>query len=438
MTDQNPFRYAGNANLPLPWRHGGSANRVALGDSPQLDAFHRLRSSSPFNLFESKHLYGATDRNNWANSINGVGASITHVPASASAKLAIGTADGEYAIHQTVKHFHYSPGRSQLIIMTGVLAKGKANLIQRLGYFDGNNGLFFELNGTELRVAVRSNTSGSVVDTQVAQSAWNLDRLDGSKGRDNPSKATIDITKAQIFIIDFQWLGYGRVRFSIDIDGTIVDVHEFTFQNEIVVPYMRTPNLPVRYEIRNEGITASSSYLLATCSHVASEGGSASVLNSHAVSNGITTRSISARTPILAIRPKLTFNSITNRITTGLTGFTLYVGDNCYYEIVHIHPAATFTGGTWADADAQSSTEFNTGLTSITGGSQHRIRAGYATAASGTSKTDNIKEVVSRLERYREVFVNTDGDGAGAIAVFMTPFTGTAVVAAAIEFEESY
>jgi hypothetical protein len=85
-----------------------------------------------------------------------------------------------------------------------------------------------------------------------------------------PSGITVDWTKAQIFIIDYEWLGVGRVRFGLNIDGSTYYVHELNNANNVVNVYMRSPNQPIRYEARSTGGTANMKQI---CASVQSEGG---------------------------------------------------------------------------------------------------------------------------------------------------------------------
>lgn len=83
----------------------------------------------------------------------------------------------------------------------------------------------------------------------MAQSAWNVDKLDGT----GASGITVDPTKSQIFVFDFEWLGVGRVRTGLVVDGKIYYFHYFSHANVTNVVYMSTPNLPLRYELENDG-----------------------------------------------------------------------------------------------------------------------------------------------------------------------------------------
>lgn len=155
--------------------------------------------------------------------------------------------------------------------MTGVLGTGVASTTVDVGYFDANNGVIFRQNGaTNLQLILRTSTSGTPSDANiVAQSAWNIDKMDGT----GASGITLDVTKAFILMIDLQFLGMGRVRVGFDIDGVIYYVHEFLNANVLAVPYMQTATLPVQMLL-----TATSSGSTKTCyfkcATVVSEGGS--------------------------------------------------------------------------------------------------------------------------------------------------------------------
>jgi hypothetical protein len=231
------------------------------------DAFGRLRVSQPFTLFDSQNRYAADP--SFDTSLTGSGTS-TFLTNESAVSLAVTTASGDKVIRQTKRYFPYQPGKSLALLMTFVMAAGKANLRQRVGYFDPNNGLFLQRNGTELSFIIRSYTGGSVDDTRkVVQSAWNGDKLDGS----GASGITLDTTKAQILFADFEWLGVGSVRVGFVIDGQYITAHTFDNANEVTSVYMQTATLPLRIEIENTAATASSSSMKQICSTVISEGG---------------------------------------------------------------------------------------------------------------------------------------------------------------------
>lgn len=244
-----------------------SLTELNLLSKNNFDAFGRLRVSQPFTLFDSQNRYAADPA--FDTSLTGSGTS-TFLPNESAVSLAVTTASGDKVVRQTKRYFPYQPGKSLSFLSTFVMAAAKANLRQRVGYFDTNNGLFLQRNGTELSFIIRTYTGGSVDDTRkVAQSSWNGDPLDGS----GASGITLDTTKAQILFADFEWLGVGSVRVGFVIDGQYITAHTFDNANEVTSVYMQTATLPLRFEIENTGATTSSSSMKQICSTVLSEGG---------------------------------------------------------------------------------------------------------------------------------------------------------------------
>ena len=151
--------------------------------------------------------------------------------------------------------------------LTFVMNTSKTNLRQRVGYFGSNNGFFLEQNGTTIQFVKRSSVTGSVVDTPITQSNWNIDKLDGT----GPSLLTLDLTSPQILFIDLEWLGVGSVRMGFVINGQFIHCHTFHHANSNTAPkgaYMQTACLPIRQEIENTAATASNSTLKIGRAHV--------------------------------------------------------------------------------------------------------------------------------------------------------------------------
>jgi hypothetical protein len=232
-----------------------------------LDAFGRLRVANPYTLFDSQNRYQKDPQ--FSESLTG-SATASFVANESSVDMSTTTASGDKAIRQTFRVFPYQPGKSLEVLATFVMNAGKENLRQRVGYFNPDNGVFFQVNGTTKSFVLRTNTSGTPSDTRtVNQADWNGDKLDGT----GESGLTLDTTKAQILFMDFEWLGVGSVRCGFVINGKFILCHTFNNANDIDKVYMTTAILPVRYEIENTAATASSSTLTQICSTVISGGG---------------------------------------------------------------------------------------------------------------------------------------------------------------------
>ena len=84
------------------------------------------------------------------------------------------------------------------------------------------------------------------VETEWEQSEWNLDRMDGS----GKSGYTLDVTKMQMFYMDYSWYGAGFIRWGFrSLDGNVIYVHKIPNNNQNTEAYMRSGNLPARYEV---------------------------------------------------------------------------------------------------------------------------------------------------------------------------------------------
>lgn len=245
---------------------------VAFADSHNLDAFGRIRVSSAKTLFDSKQIFDNLPLFWDDQEVSGTGTTSTHSVNRASSTLATSNLTVGSRVRQTFRRFNYESGKSHLIEMTGVIGAAVTGTTKRIGYFDENNGIFFEQTAAGLNVGLRSFATGAAVDTTIPQSSWNIDRLDGLGGTTNPSGVTFDVTKSQIFVMDMQWLAVGRVRYGIDIGGSVVYVHEMNHANTLDVVYMSTPNLPCRVEITNDG-TGPISQIEQICATVISEAG---------------------------------------------------------------------------------------------------------------------------------------------------------------------
>lgn len=365
---------------------------VTLKDTPQLDAFGRLRVSTAYTLFDSQQEYGLDTRTTWDITANGTlpaaGSSDGSVTSGSNAvgprtlntsmtPITTSTTNGHYSILQSRQYTRYIPGKSHLVLMTGIFCTGS---------------------GSTASFVMRTSTSGSAVDTAVPQASWNLDKLDGT----GASGLTLDLTKTQILFIQAQWLGVGRVIVGFDIDGVLVAAHEFLNANNLTVPYTQTFNLPVRMEVRNTGAAttvtrsgyfdhANGVFLEASrgtiggtaqfvCCSVQSEGGVEVRGFPNSAPPARVTVGVTTRRPILSIRPKATYNSKTNRAHIESIEATLRCKTNdAFYELVI---GGTLTGAAWTSVGADSCVEYDSTATAITGGVA--VLKGYVLSGAGT------------------------------------------------------
>jgi hypothetical protein len=404
---------------------GGPGGGINIGDGANLDAFSRLRTSEGLSLFDSSFKYNINPLLFYQ--VSGNGGSISHDPQKVSAVLSVGTLSGSNAILQSKQYHRYLPGKSQFIVTSQVPGAPVANVVKRFGYFDASNGIFFEQNGTtDIAFVIRSGVSGSIVDRRVVQSSWNLDKLDGT----GPSRIRLDLSKAQIFIADLQWLAMGRVRVGFDINGEIIYCHEFLNANNLDVPYMQSANLPIRWEVNNSAASAGGS-MLATCAAVQSEGGlekdegfTFSVSTPATITTNDTTRTI-----LLAIRPATGYHGKVNRVLIQPQNSSVLAGNNPVIVEAWYNPRFN-AGGSFQQVNQFSAVEWGTGQTYADLGT--RI-ATYFVGSSNANQGDAINTMPSR--RFPLV-VDVTGHNPIALAITAKSTFSNSACHAEIEWSE--
>lgn len=353
--------------------------KIWYSDTWSLDAFSRLRTSSPEALFSMQSQYGVSplQMEAWAT-----WTWVTPAHDANTRMVALScTAWTWVSYFQSYQYSPYEPWMSQFIALTGVMWAGVANTTVDYGYFDASNGVIFRQNGTtNLQFILRTSTSGSVSDANiVAQSAWNIDKFDGTW----VSGITIDVTKGFILVIDLQFLWMGRVRCGFDVAGVIYYAHEFLNANVLAVPYMQTASLPIGMVVTSTwSATTKTSYF--KCATVHSESGK---LDNHgfifSTPENTATAGNGTRVPLIAIRPKTTFSGITNRqLLVPLSAALMVTGtSNVFWELV---VGWNYSGQTFADVNTNSWFEYASvpgTYTNLTGGVV--ISSGYAWQTGG-------------------------------------------------------
>ena len=281
---------------------GGVSYNDAGNISASMDAFGRMRVSNPYTLFDGALRY-RDDPLRWNQADTGAATS-THLPNESSMLMTV-TGNGDSSIRQSKQVFSYQPGKSLLTMVTFAMSTPTVGLRQRVGYFGAQNGVYFEVDGTTVNLVIRKYTSGSVDDTteKIPQSSWNCDRLNGQGGQNNISGVTIDVTKAQIFWTDIEWLGVGSVRCGFVMNGQFITCHIFHHANILDKVYMTTATLPVRYELTSTGAAGT---MRAICSTVISEGGYVNRSQPRAVGTSLTGKELSNTVyrPLVCLRMK--------------------------------------------------------------------------------------------------------------------------------------
>lgn len=279
---------------------------LQYADSANLDAFGRLRTSAITSLLEVQHHY---DKNPLLVSETVSGG--TSVFDSTNSCVSMGTsATGQYVIRKTKSVGIYQPGKGQQFEASFSDFQLETNVVKRVGYFSSNkvapfdsdfDGFFLESDGiTTNEISFNIYKAGTQIYRSPV-SSWSTTEFDAT---------TIDWSKTNLMLTDFQWLGVGRVRFCMVIGGVIRTFTTYTASNTISTVYMRSPSQPIRYEIRQTG--SGSGTFKQICSQVSMEGAINRLNKQVGINTFAETTLATAGTkyPILGYRIGATYNGV--------------------------------------------------------------------------------------------------------------------------------
>lgn len=343
------------------------------------DAFGRARVSDTGQRLDVEFLYDKQPDYYDETTSNGT---VTHNANARDCTLSLSDANnGSYA-RMASYPVPYTPGNSQLIEITGVL--DLANI-----------------GGGTLEIFRRTSTSGSAVEEEILpQSQWAA--LSGA--------SEVQPSKAHIFVIDFQSLKIGRVRFGFAQHGTLHIVAHMDNDNRRNLGYWQLANGSAYWHLYTSAgitymevgygdsanavgfrykITANASATMrAICATVKSEGGRnlrdmgglPRSINNAGSAKTVSTTLI----PLLSIRSKSTFNSKPNLILSIPKAFSLNTDQPIRYALV---ADPTLTGASWADVNTSfSCVEYDVTASALSGGKV--LDSGYiGTAGTAATRT---------------------------------------------------
>lgn len=329
-----------------------------------LDAFGKLRVSSPNTLLDIRFPGQSTgDPLFLKNNLQICSASSgSYTGSYLGSRLVIDASGAGYYISQSRNYSSYQPGKSLLFMASGVLYPGDDAYTTRIGYFDNvlplsntlvvKNGLYFEQAGGNYSVNINNN---GISLENISQTNWNIDKMDGT----GPSGLNLIFSQTQLFVIDMEWLGVGRIRFGFYAYGRIQYCHQVTNINSLIQPYTTSINLPICYSIHNPNPSSiSAGNFTQICSTVISEGGYTPVGRPFTISTGTTAIQINGNTeePLIFLRGGGSNYYHQNIIPSLLSMICISNNDLVLYKLV-LFLAGTYTGTnpTWINVDPSNS-----------------------------------------------------------------------------------
>lgn len=258
-----------------------------------------------------------------------------------------------------------SPGNTVLGVVSAAFTAGIAGNTQVIGVGTAENGLFFGFNGTSFGVASRS---GSVT-TWVAQSAWNVDKLDGS----GHSGVVLNAAVGNTYAIHYNSLGYGSCTYmvlapasnaanqNVSLDEFIV-VHRTFFNNVSQAVGLLNPQAPLMVSSANSTATTAVTVYVASFCCFAERDIKNSLCNSLEFSKSVNSLTY---VPVIVLYNNPTFGAVNSTITVLIRRIGMAMGGIARNDsfIVVRDPTSTNLG-TLTTVSASSCVSYSTSTTS--------------------------------------------------------------------------
>lgn len=219
---------------------------LSVSNTTQTTAFGELSTAQPTPEAQILFTYGINP-NLCTTGITNSGTINTTINGLASISSAAGA--NSTAFIKSKRQLVYRTGQGGLGRFTCIFSSPTTTGIQIAGMGTDTNGYFFGYNGSNFGINHRNSAGTSV---WIPQTTWNIDKMDGSNTTvTNPSGMTLVPTNGNVFQIQFQYLGFGAIKFFIEDDktGIFTLVHKILYANLNVVPNLGNPNLSLYWKV---------------------------------------------------------------------------------------------------------------------------------------------------------------------------------------------
>jgi hypothetical protein len=214
----------------------------------------------------------------------------------------------------------YQPNRGHLYSTALWLPSASANAIRDFGLSTPENGVYFRLKSTGLYAVLKSGlneTREELIDTSAV--------------------AGFDVTKGNVYDIQYQWRGVGNYLFFINLQH----VHTFANLGTLTALSLQDPALPAMY--RAIRITADAAMYIG-CVDIASENGSDDRLQYASVYADVSLNGTNQ--PLIVIHNPLVIGLTTNTRMTELSRITLTCDKKAIFKVWTTRNPAAITGAT--------------------------------------------------------------------------------------------
>ena len=275
-----------------------------------------------------------------------------------------GTGTSDYGKMESRRYLKYRTGQGALFRGTCIFDTPAAGNTQLFGVGTAENGLFFGYHDLSFGVLRRDNG----VDNWTYQADWNDDNFDGT----GDSGETLNPQLGNVYEINYQWLGFGAIFFSIETTHhEIRHAHAIEYANTTTTPTIQQPSLPIIIESRNAG--NNTNVQIKSSSVAAFNQGPVADLGSTYSEEATALTGVTSEVAVLSLKVNETMNGVQSYIPVlplEFTGVGEGTGSNPIRFGLYLD---TSLGGapSWTNVDASFSTvSYDTAATTVTGGTK--------------------------------------------------------------------
>jgi len=241
-----------------------TTNYVYTQQAPtwSVDALSKLRISSTLNQNFYSPVVDDDTSFRWTQILSGTNSNAMFLANTSEIQMSSGNSASGYAYRQTYTRFKIIPGTSHILYTT---LNWEANttetgVTRRSGLFDTMNGIFWEQTANTLAVVVRRTlANGALVEDRTYANNFNQDKLDGT-GPSGFNMFAHGLNDYYTFWFDFIGGRTGRIRFGYGGPNgpQICHISSYSGNNANTIPFVSDNSLPIRREIFNTTIQATS------------------------------------------------------------------------------------------------------------------------------------------------------------------------------------
>lgn len=214
---------------------------------------------------------------------------------------------------QSIDNLRYIPGHEGYALFTTQFDIPDANVDQKIGIYDGDDGFYLGFIGLNFAVVRRRDG----VDHITYQQDFNLNKLDGS----GAEWTAVNFTNGNIWRITYGWLGYATINFEVmEQDGSWTTFHKIEYPNNNTETNIGNPVLPMRMEVSKTGGILTANITMKTGSWNAGiiDGASACCNRYFAFDSAYVVTAINTLFNIFTIKSMTAFQTYTNKVRTVL------------------------------------------------------------------------------------------------------------------------